>query len=116
VTADVWRFQARHWGLLLVAVGASVAFGSPPASSVLLGGAAIGLATLMYATAFRAALQRGRLRLALVLLFVKVAALFGLGWVVLTSRTWRPDPTGFALGVSCLPVAAVWEAIRARNG
>jgi hypothetical protein len=115
VAGDVWRFQARHWGLLVFAVAVAIAAGRPPPTSVLLGGAVIGLATMVYATAFRAALQRGRLRLALVLLFVKVAALFWLGWLVLTSRTWRPDPTGFALGVSCLPVAAVWEAVRARN-
>ena len=115
MTSDVWRFQARHWGLVLVATAASAALGHPPPSAVLLGGAVIGLATMMYATAFRAALQRGRLRLALGLLFVKVAALLGLGWVVLTSRTWRPDPIGFTLGVSCLPVAAVWEAVRVRK-
>jgi hypothetical protein len=27
----------------------------------------------------------------------------------------RPDPIGFALGLTCFPAAAVWEAMRARR-
>jgi glucose-6-phosphate-specific signal transduction histidine kinase len=111
---DVWRFQRRHW--LLVGVACVVGWvGGVPPTGVLAGGAAIGLLTLLYATAFLAALRRGSLRLALVILFAKVSALLGLGWLVLTSRTWRPDPVAFTIGVSCLPVAAVWEAVRARK-
>jgi len=39
----------------------------------------------------------------------------GLGWLAFTSRTvLRPDPIGFALGLTCFPLAAVWEAVRTR--
>ena len=50
------------------------------------------------------------------ILFVKLLAFLGLGWLVFAaSETCRPDPLGFAVGVTCLPVAAVWEAMRARR-
>ncbi len=111
---DVWRFQRRHWTLVAVAAAAAWLAGVSP-EGVAAGGVAIGLLTFLYATAFLAALRRGSLRLALVILFVKVSALMGLGWLVLTSSAWRPDPVGFTIGVSCLPVAAVWEALGARN-
>jgi hypothetical protein len=48
------------------------------------------------------------------MLFVKFLAFLGLGWLVFAaSDAYRPDPLGFVVGVSCMPVAAVWEAIRA---
>jgi hypothetical protein len=54
--------------------------------------------------------------LAFGILFVKVALFLGLGWLVFeASEAYRPDPVGFALGVSCMPVAAVWEAVRVRK-
>jgi hypothetical protein len=81
---------------------------------VLIGGAAIGLSTLLYAGVFLAALRRRSGRLAFGILFVKFLAFLGLGWLVFAaSEAWRPDPLGFVVGVSCMPVAAVWEAMRA---
>jgi len=54
--------------------------------------------------------------LAIGILFVKLVAFLGLGWLVFAaSEELRPDPLGFAVGVSCMPVAAVWEAVRARR-
>jgi hypothetical protein len=50
------------------------------------------------------------------MLFVKLAAFLGLGWLVfVASETYRPDPLGFVVGISCMPVAVVWEAVRARK-
>jgi hypothetical protein len=50
------------------------------------------------------------------MLFVKLAAFLGLGWVLFASGVeHRPDPIGFALGLTCFPAAAVWEAMRARG-
>jgi len=55
-------------------------------------------------------------QLAIGMLFVKLAAFLGLGWVLFTSGVRnRPDPIGFALGLTCFPAAAVWEAMRARR-
>jgi hypothetical protein len=113
VSADAWRFQARHWLLVVVATAAAAVVGTPSAPAVAVGGATIGAFTLAYATIFVAVLRRGRLGLALLVLFVKVTALVTLGWVVLSYPSWRPDPLGFTIGVSCLPVAAAWEAVRA---
>lgn len=84
---------------------------------MLLGGATIGLSVLLYAIGFRA-IGIGRVgpRLAIGLLFVKLVAFLSLGWVVFTwGREQRPDPIGFALGLTCFPAAAVWEAMRARG-
>jgi len=79
-------------------------------------GAAIGVSTLVYAVGFLAMVRRQSRRLAFGVLFVKLALFAGLGWLVFSaSKAYRPDPLGFAMGVSCLPVAAVWEAIRARK-
>ena len=84
--------------------------------SIVLGGAAIGLVLVVYAAVARLVVERRRASLAIGLLFVKLAAFLGLGWFVLTSgEASRPDPIGFALGLSCFPAAAVWEAMRARG-
>jgi len=83
---------------------------------VLLGGGAIGLSVLLYAVALRALLGRVGPRLAIGLLFVKLLAFLGLGWWAFTSgREHRPDPIGFAVGLTCFPVAAVWEAMWVRG-
>jgi hypothetical protein len=83
---------------------------------VLLGGGAIGLSVLLYAVALRALVGRVGPRLAIGLLFVKLLAFLGLGWWAFTSgREHRPDPIGFAVGLTCFPVAAVWEAMRVRG-
>ncbi len=108
---SVSRIQARHWGLVAVTCLAVLASGRTGAGGVLVGGGAIGLSTYLYAAGFRLLLRGGSPRLAIGILFVKLAAFLGLGWLVFSAGDYRPDPTGFALGVSCLPAAAVWEAV-----
>jgi len=101
---------------LLVGLTASTSMllGHPGTGGVLLGGGAIGLSVLLYAVGL-GPLVRRRPRLAIGVLFVKLLTLVGLGWLAFTSRTvLRPDPIGFAVGLTCFPVAAVWEAVRSR--
>ena len=83
---------------------------------VVVGGAAIGVSSLLYAAVFLAVLRRGSGRLAVGILSVKFVAFLGLGWLVFAaSEAYRPDPLGFVVGVTCMPMAAVWEAMRARR-
>lgn len=63
---------------------------------------------------FDAAVLKGRRRLAMGLLFVRLAAFLALGWIAFTAPAWVPDPIAFAVGVSTLPVASVWEAFEVR--
>jgi hypothetical protein len=82
---------------------------------VLLGGGALGLSVFLYAFGLRLVLKSRRPRLAIGVLFVKLSAFLGLGWLAFASgRDLRPDPIGFALGLTCFPVAAVWEALAMR--
>jgi hypothetical protein len=116
VTASLSRLQARHWLLVGLATLAAAVAGRPGPGGVLLGGAAIGASVLIYAAGFRIFLRGGGAQLAIGMLFVKLAAFLGLGWMLFTSGVrHRPDPIGFALGLTCFPAAAVWEAIRARR-
>lgn len=115
-SASLSRLQARHWALVALAAGASAAAGRPGVGGVLLGGGLIGLSVLLYRMGLRALLGRAGPRLAIALLFVKLLAFLGLGWWALTSGGEnRPDPIGFAVGLTCFPVAAVWEAMRVRG-
>ena len=92
------------------------ALGVPGAGGVLAGGGAIGVSVLLYAVGLRAVLRRARPRLAIGFLSVKLLAFLGLGWLVFASgREHRPDPIGFAVGITCFPAAAVWEAMRVRG-
>jgi hypothetical protein len=76
----------------------------------------IGVTVRVYAAAFSTLTNPKRWRLAIGVLFVKLAALLGLGWVILGSTIEiTPDPLGFAAGLTCFPAAAVWEAMRARG-
>ena len=110
------RLQARHWGLVVASAIAFAAAGRPGVGGVLIGGGAIGLSVLLYAGGLRVMLRRARPRLAIGLLSVKLLAFLGLGWFVFASgREHRPDPIGFAMGISCFPAAAVWEAMRTRG-
>lgn len=108
--------QLRHWLLVFLAtVGAAIA-GQPGPGGVLLGGAFIAASVLIYAAGFRILVRRTGSQLAIGMLFVKLAAFLGLGWVLFASGSeHRPDPIGFALGLTCFPAAAVWEAMRARG-
>ena len=115
-TPDLGRLQATHWGLVAVAALASAAAGAPGATGVLLGGGVIGLSVLFYAVALRLVVRHMRPRLAIALLSVKLLAFLGLGWLAFVAgRANRPDPIGFALGLTCFPLAAVWEAMRTRG-
>lgn len=110
------RVQVRHWALVALAALVAFALGRPgTAWGIVVGGSAIGFSTFLYAAWFMVAVRRGSPRLAIGILFVKLAAFLGLGWLVFSSGEYRPDPMGFALGVSCLPTAAVWEAVRTRK-
>jgi hypothetical protein len=113
---SVDRILRHHW--LLVAIAAVAGFFRDRATlwGVVAGGAVIGLSTLVYVVVFRATVLQGRRRLAFGMLFVKFLAFLGLGWLVFAaSEAYRPDPLGFMVGVTCMPVAAVWEAMRARK-
>ena len=110
------RLQARHWGLVGAVAILAALIGNPGVGGVLIGGAVIGMSVLLYTAAFGMLTNPKRRRLAIGVLFVKLAALLGLGWVVLGSGMQiTPDPLGFAVGLTCLPAAAVWEAMRARG-
>jgi hypothetical protein len=113
---SVERIQLRHWLLVALATAVS-AFREPSLVwGIVLGGAAIGLSMLLYAGLFLVAFRRRSGRLAFVMLSVKFAAFLGLGWLVFAaSEAYRPDPIGFVVGVSCMPAAVVWEAVRARK-
>ena len=114
---DLARIQARHWMLVLVMTAVALAVaGAPGAGGVLAGGAMIGISLALYAALFRLVVVGGRRRLAIGLVFAKLAAFLGLGWLAFASGSVRPDPLGFAFGVTCCPAAVVWEAVRGRKG
>ncbi len=109
------RLQARHWALVALFAAAAAALGWRAVGGIVLGGAAIGLSLFVYEAVFRLVVKPGRSHLAIALLSVKLLAFLGLGWMAFNSgRDHRPDPLGFAAGVTCLPLAAVWEAWRTR--
>lgn len=100
----------------MVATASSWLAGRPGTGGVLLGGGMIGLSVVLYAIGFRALVRHSGARLAIGILFVKLLAFLGLGWLVFVARRdWHPDPIGFALGLTCFPAAAVWEALRIRG-
>lgn len=114
--ASLSRVQARHWALVALAAAAALPAGGRVAGGVLAGGAVMGLSVVLYAAAFGFLTDPRRRRLAIAAFSVKLAALFGLGWLVLGSD-WSamPDPLGVAVGITCFPAAAAWEAMRARG-
>ena len=114
-TPDLTRLEARHWSLVAASVVAAYLVGRPGVGGIVLGGGVIGLSLVVYSVALRTLLRGSRPQLAIGLLFVKLAAFLGVGWLALTSGGYRPDPIGFALGITCFPVAAVWEAVRVRG-
>jgi hypothetical protein len=116
VAPSLSHIQARHWGLVAVASAAAAVAGAPGPGGVLSGGGLISLSALLYAAGLRAVGRRAGARLAIGLLFVKLAAFLGLGWLLLASGSeHRPDPIGFVVGLSCFPAASVWEAMRIRG-
>jgi hypothetical protein len=116
VSASVSGVAIRHWILVLgVGVVAAATRGGAVGVAVLFGGGVMGASLHLYAIGLRILVRRGSPRLALGALFVKLTLFLGVGWVVFSSEGYRPDAVGFAAGVSCLPVAAAWEAIRTRR-
>ena len=115
MTGDVARLQARHGILVAAAVVAAALIGRPGAWGTLLGGVMMAISVTLYATLVRLVVTGGRRRLAIGLLFAKLAAFLGLGWLAFASGSGRPDLVGFALGVTCFPAAVVWEAVRGRK-
>lgn len=110
------RLQRRHWALVATCAALSELSGRPGAGGVLLGGSIIGLSVFLSAVGIDLLLQRTRVRLAIGLVSVKLLLLLGLGWLAFAAGvSSRPDPVGFALGLTCFPVAAVWEAMRGRK-
>lgn len=106
----------RHWLLVVGGAGVAALVSQPLGLAILFGGGVMGASLHLYDLGFRVVVRRGSRRLALGALFVKLALFLGVGWVVFSSEGYRPDAVGFAAGVSCLPLAAVWEAIRTRRG
>jgi hypothetical protein len=110
------RVQVRHWALVGSLAALAAVWARPHLWGIVVGGATIGLSLFLYAAGFTVVLRRASPRLAIGILFVKLVAFLGLGWLVFSaSEELRPDPLGFAVGLSCMPVAAVWEAVRARR-
>jgi len=115
VQPSLSRIQLHHWLLVAAAAAAAAAAGRPGVGGILLGGGAIGVSVLLYAVGFSLVFRRGGPRLAIAVLSVKLLLLLGLGWLAFSRGPHHPDPIGFALGVSCFPVSAVWEALRVRG-
>jgi hypothetical protein len=115
IPSDLGRLQARHWFLVVLTTGIAALVGAPGPGGVLVGGAMMGLSLALYTALFQVAVRGGRRRLAIGLLFGKLAAFLGLGWLAFASGSVRPDPMGFAFGVTCCPAAVVWEAARGRK-
>ena len=115
MAASAKRFQLTHWALVGLAAAAAWLAGKPWVWGILLGGGAIGLLTLIQAGTLTVMLRRGSTRLAVLIIAVKFAASLGLAWLALSAGDLRPNPVGFAIGLTCLPVAVVCEAIRARR-
>jgi hypothetical protein len=112
---SVERIQRRIAVLTLVAMSIVFACGWPRWESVLLGGGTVAASLWLYGRLFDAVIRTGRRRLALGLTFVKLAAFLALGWWAMSGGAGMIDPLGFAAGVTCLPLAALWEAFRTKR-
>ena len=99
----------------MLAIVVAGALGRPGIGGIVLGGGMMGLSLALYTAVVRTAVAGGHRRLAIGLLFAKLAAFLGLGWLAFASGSVRPDPLGFAFGVTCCPAAVVWEAARGRK-
>ena len=107
--------MARHAGL--VAGGAAWGWWTTRigAWGVLLGGVVMALTVVSYGAGLGAVMRRGSRRLAMILLFAKFLLFLGLGWLALRGMGHAREAIGFAVGVTCFPVAVVWGALRARG-
>ena len=101
---------------MALAAALAAGAGAPGVGGVVVGGVVIGASVALYTLGFGFLTNPARRRLAIGVFFVKLAALLGLGWLVLGSGIeMTPDPLGFAVGLTCFPAAALWEAMRARG-
>ena len=107
--------QRRIAALGVVAVAISLVAGRAYTWGVVLGIGLVASSLWLYAMLFEVAVRRGRRRLALGLMFAKLAVLLALGWWVMVRGAGKIDPLGVAVGVTCLPLAALWEALKARG-
>jgi hypothetical protein len=108
------RIHARHAALVLLAAAGLAVFRVEAALGVLVGGAVIGGSVLLNTLTFHFAVRRPNARVAIGISSVKLLASLLLVWWVMTYVGWRPDPVGFAIGVASYPVAALWDALRAK--
>jgi hypothetical protein len=107
--------QRKIAALGAVAVTISVVAGRPRTWGVLLGVGLVASSLWLYAVLFDTVVRKGRRRLALSLTFAKLAILLALGWLVVVRGAGKIDPLGVAVGVTCLPLAALWEALTVRG-
>lgn len=113
--ASVDGVQRRLLALAGAAILLAMAVSPQRTIGLGLGAGTVSLSLWLYARVFDAAVRTGRRRLALGLTFVKLAAFLALGWGVLVWGAGVVDPVGFALGVTCLPLAALWEGLRTKG-
>ena len=112
---SVRRVQLKIVALGAVAGAVCAALGGPGVWGVLFGVGLVISSLWSYTILFDAAIRKGNRRLALGLPFVKLAAFLALGWWAITRGAGAIDPLGVAVGVTCLPLAAVWEALATRE-
>lgn len=97
------------------ALFAAAVLGRPGVAGVVLGVGLVASSLWMYAALVGAMVRSGRPQLALGLTFVKLAAFLALGWWTMSRGAGTFDPLGVAVGITCLPLAALWEALQARK-
>ena len=112
---SIRRVQWRIAGLALLCMGAGTALGRPQPAGVFLGAALVASSLWIYGIVLDAVLRSGDRRLALGLTFVKLSGFLALGWWAMRWGAGAIDPLGVAAGITCLPMAALWEALEARR-
>ena len=115
MSPSVERVQRRVLVLGVASAGLCWLTGWLGPGGVAAGATVILVSLWLYRQLFLVAIIQGRRRLAIALSFVKLAGLLILGWWAFSSPAWAPDPVGFAVGVSCLPAAALWEAYETKD-
>ena len=108
------RIHGRHAVLVALSALALAPFRVETSLGVVVGGAVIGASVLLNTLTFHFGVRRPNARVAIGILSVKLLASLLLVWWLVTYVGWRPDPTGFAIGVTCWLVAALWDALRTK--
>jgi hypothetical protein len=112
---SISRVQWKIAALALLATAAGSILGKPQPTAVVLGAALVASSVWIYAIVLDAVLLSGARRLALGLTFVKLCGFLALSWWAMRLGAGAVDPLGVAAGITCLPLAAVWEALEARR-